>query len=131
MQQRFSSVSFSSFKLPYKETSAVLKKQKQNNTNHQKRYEFGIWEIKELYNIEISSFKLPCKETRAVFWENKNRTTQSIRRDMNSAFWKLKVVSAKFLLVCFLILNESTCQTRKNAFHFTSKALFVLEKIKF
>ena len=28
-------------------------------------------------------------------------------------------------------LNESPCRTRKNAFYFTSKALFVLEKIKF
>ena len=43
----------------------------------------------------------------------------------------LKVVSTTFLLVCFLSLNESTCQTRKNVFYFTSKALFVLEKIKF
>ena len=43
----------------------------------------------------------------------------------------LKVVSATFLLVCFVSLNESTCQTRKNVFYFTSKALFVLEKIKF
>ena len=43
----------------------------------------------------------------------------------------LKVVSAIFLLVCFLSLNESTCKTRKNVFYFTSKALFVLEKIKF
>ena len=43
----------------------------------------------------------------------------------------LKVVSTIFLLVCFLSLNESTCQTRKSVFYFTSKALFVLEKIKF
>ena len=43
----------------------------------------------------------------------------------------LKVVSAIFVLVYFLSLNESTCQTRKNVFYFTSKALFVLEKIKF
>ena len=42
-----------------------------------------------------------------------------------------KVVSATFLLVCFLSLNESTCQTKKNTFYFTSKALFVLKKIKF
>ena len=41
----------------------------------------------------------------------------------------LKVVSDTFLLVCFFNLNESTCQTRKNAFYFTS-ALFVLKKIK-
>ena len=42
----------------------------------------------------------------------------------------LKVVYATFVLVCFLSLNESTFQTRKNIY-FTSKALFILEKIKF
>ena len=36
-----------------------------------------------------------------------------------------------FLLVCFVILKEKTCETRKNVFYFTSKALFVLEIIKF
>ena len=41
------------------------------------------------------------------------------------------VVFTTFLLVCFLSLNKSSCQTRKTAFYFTSKALFVLEKIKF
>ena len=44
---------------------------------------------------------------------------------------RLKVVSATFLPVCFLSLNESTCETRYNGFYFTSKALFVLKKIKF
>ena len=43
----------------------------------------------------------------------------------------LKVVSATFSLVWFLSQNERTCQTRKNAFYFTSKPLFILEKIKF
>ena len=43
----------------------------------------------------------------------------------------LKAVSAIFLLVCFLSHNNSTCQTRKNAFYFISKALFFLETIKF
>ena len=42
----------------------------------------------------------------------------------------LKVVSATFLVVRFLDLNESTYQTRENNFYFTSKALFVFEKIK-
>ena len=45
--------------------------------------------------------------------------------------FKLKLVSATFLLVCFLSLKESTCQTRKNVFYFTSKAPFVVGKIKF
>ena len=43
----------------------------------------------------------------------------------------LKVVSTTFLLVCFLSLNECTCQTRENDFYFNLKALFILEKIKF
>ena len=43
----------------------------------------------------------------------------------------LKVVSATFLLVCFVCLKESICETRKNAFYFTSKALLALEIINF
>ena len=36
-----------------------------------------------------------------------------------------------YIFAClFLSLNESPCQTRKSVFYFTSKALFVLEKIK-
>ena len=46
-------------------------------------------------------------------------------------FKALKVVSAAFLLVCFVCLKESTCETRKNVFYFTSKTLFVFEIIKF
>ena len=43
----------------------------------------------------------------------------------------LRVVSATFLLVSFVCLKESTCETRKNVFYLTSKALLVLEIIKF
>ena len=43
----------------------------------------------------------------------------------------LKVVSTTFLLVCVLCLKESIRESRKNVFYFTSKALFVLEIIKF
>ena len=43
----------------------------------------------------------------------------------------LKVMSATFLLLCFVCLTESTCKKRKNAFYFTLKALLVLEIIKF
>ena len=43
----------------------------------------------------------------------------------------LKVVSATFLLVCFVCLKKSTCETRNDVFYFTSKTLFVLEIIKF
>ena len=36
----------------------------------------------------------------------------------------LKVVSATFLLVCFVSLKESTGEARKNVFYFISKDLF-------
>ena len=50
---------------------------------------------------------------------------------LNISFMALKVVSATFLFVYFICLKGSTCETRKNVFYFTSKALFVLEIIKF
>ena len=43
----------------------------------------------------------------------------------------IKVASTTFWLVSFLCLKESTCETKKNVFYFTSKALFVFEIIKF
>ena len=43
----------------------------------------------------------------------------------------LKLVSATFLLVCFLCLKDSTFEKRKNVSYFNSKALFVLEIIRF
>ena len=56
---------------------------------------------------------------------------QAIRRFIKgSSPANLKVVSATFLLVCFVSLKERNCETRKNVFYFTSKALFVLEIIK-
>ena len=36
-----------------------------------------------------------------------------------------------FASLFFMSKRESTCETRKNAFYFTSKALFVFEIIKF
>ena len=39
----------------------------------------------------------------------------------------LKVVSATFLLVCFICVKKSTFETRKNVFYFTLKALVILE----
>ena len=43
----------------------------------------------------------------------------------------LKGMSATFLLVCFVCLKESPCETRKNVSYFTSITFFVLEIIKF
>ena len=44
---------------------------------------------------------------------------------LNIHMVSLKVFSATFLLVCLSSLNETTCQTRKNIFYFSSKGLFV------
>ena len=44
---------------------------------------------------------------------------------------KLKSCIYYILLVCFLSWKESSCETRKNVFYFTSKALFLFGNIKF
>ena len=46
-------------------------------------------------------------------------------------FKRIKVVSATLSPACFISLNECTFETRKNVFYFSSKALFILEIIKF
>ena len=76
--------------------------------------------------FNLSQMVLPKDEIKVL---EKGLDFAPIRKKVNGP--ELKVVSATFVLVCFLTLNESTCQTRKNVFYFTSKALFVLEKIKF
>ena len=48
---------------------------------------------------------------------------------VTTGYLYLKVVSATFLLFYFVYLKESTCETRKNAFYLTSKALLVLQII--
>ena len=60
-----------------------------------------------------------------------SKCTSQFKTFVSVKDFMLKVVSIAFLLVCFLSLKESTCETKKNVFYFTSKALFVLEKIKF
>ena len=51
--------------------------------------------------------------------------------DSVSSSFQLKVLSSTFLLVCFVCLKGSTFETKKNVFHFISKAFFVLEIIRF
>ena len=55
----------------------------------------------------------------------------TIRNAFISTNVTLKIVSATFLLVCLVCLKDSIRETRKNVFYFTSKAIFVLEIIKF
>ena len=50
---------------------------------------------------------------------------------LHNTLTKRELVSTTFLLVCFLSLKESTRETGDNVFYFTSKALFILVKIKF
>ena len=64
-----------------------------------------------------------------VCWKSHERARA---RAIFLQWWSLlQAVSTTFLLVCFVSLKESTCETRKNVFYFTSKALFVLAIIKF
>ena len=98
------------------------------------------------------AYKQNCKFIKLLFFRQvslgqikhiKSRLNSRLRVKVNIQLMKLafekrllnkkilKVVSATFLLVCFLCLKDSTCETRKIVFYFTSKALFVLEIIKF
>ena len=70
-------------------------------------------------------------ESKTVHKDEVDRRKRSKTMNDEKAVENLKVVSATFVLVCFLSLNESTFQTGKNVFYLTLKALFVLEKIKF
>ena len=72
-----------------------------------------------------------CKELSSIL---ENVITQPIKWNRLRILWLVKSFKGcvhYICAVCFLSLNESTCQTRKNVFYFTSKALFVLKKIKF
>ena len=61
----------------------------------------------------------------------KKSKSEAFDKLSESRGFSLKAVSATFLLVCFVYLKESTCETSKNTFYFTSKAPLVLEIIKF
>ena len=63
--------------------------------------------------------------------QQKKAKSEAFDELSESTGFSLKVVSTTFLLVCFVYLKESTCETSKNAFYFTSKAPLVLEIIKF
>ena len=84
-----------------------------------------IYRGDSLKNVEI------LKETQVkVLQYFKLGTEEKLIDPTPNKIW-LKVVSATFLLVCFVCLNDSTREKRKYVFYFTSKALFVLEIIKF
>ena len=57
--------------------------------------------------------------TAVISWfkkiENKNKYEFMIF-DIEDLYSLLKVVSAKFLLICFVYLKENICETKKNVF---------------
>ena len=77
-------------------------------------------EIKSRRNAVHSTIHMSVKRSSNIYTFNAAQKANT----------SLKVVSATFLEVCFLSLKESTCETMKNMFHFTSKVLFIFEKIK-
>ena len=88
--------------------------------------------ISLLSNIEKILEKLMYK--RLYTFLNNNNIIFNLQfefRQQYSTSHALKVVSARFLIVCFVCLKESTFEIRKNDFYFILKALFILEIIIF
>ena len=56
-----------------------------------------------------------CQKTYEISIEDKNELLQKLF---------LKIVSPKFLLVCFVRLKESACETKKNVFLFHFESSF-------
>ena len=71
-----------------------------------------------------------CKEM-LFFLTQLGQVFRDLEFEFGGSHKVLRVVSATFFLVWLVCLTESTCETRKNVFYITSKALFVLEIIKF
>ena len=70
-------------------------------------------------------------DTNILFSHKSLKNINYINHDLSQIVQWLKIVSATFLLVCFVSLKESTFETRKSVFYFTWKALFVHEIIRF
>ena len=81
---------------------------------------------KEFYG-EVKTF---CEKRKIEMIKSRTYHPQS-QGKVERSHTSLKIVSATFLLVCFVCPKERTCETRKNVFYFSSKALFDLEIIKF
>ena len=97
----------------------------------------GTWWLKVSPHCDSAAFRQLNSIHKMVHWDK-----WTLKRDLFCKVYMkynsevqlkvyLKVVSTTFLLVYFVCLKERTCETRKNVFYFTSKALFVLEIIKF
>ena len=76
-------------------------------------------EIKKLEDVFHLQFIANSNETCTTLKSKKEELHMAIKRKNT-----LKVVSATFWLVCFLSINNSTCQIRKNVFLFHFKSSF-------
>ena len=87
----------------------------------------------EEYKTYRNSLSTLLKQSKKSYYNNYFRNNINIKNTWKGikSIISFKVVSATFLLVCFIYLKESACYTRKNAFYFTSKALRILEIINF
>ena len=97
-------------------------------------------EIYKIYSYLLEESEVVARNSsmKKVFLKIPQNSQENICAGVScniAASWRpetsLKVVSTTFFLVCFLCLKETTCETRRNVFYFTWKALFVLEIIKF
>ena len=74
---------------------------------------------------------LRFKSSKLESIKNKRAFKVKLKNNKSMSDTTFKGVSATFLLVCFVYLNKSTCETKKNVIYFTSKVLSVFEIIKF
>ena len=58
-------------------------------------------------------------DTNILFSHKSLKNINYINHDLSQIVQWLKIVSATFLLVCFVSLKESTFETRKSVFYFT------------
>ena len=90
------------------------------------------------FEYRVTDFPIFSNKNVSVYWDYESsdfrRVAETKRRYVEVIVLLStikKVVSATFLLVCFVSIKNSICETRKDVFYFTSKAIFVLEIIKF
>ena len=115
-------------KLKYYVTADALKTIYYAFFDSRMRYACQIWG-----QIQSKPFdKIQCAQNKAlriISFKQFKEPSEPLYKQLKIN--SLKVVSATFLLVHFVSLKEGTCEIRKNLFYFTSKALFILEIIKF
>ena len=75
----------------------------------------------ELFVSHIKKFLIFSeKKAFLIFWETQIPKNLCIFQEMEPSY----IVTATFLLSCFVFLKGSTCETRKNVFLFHLNSLF-------